>query len=361
MQNSDHFIFEQIGDLSKDVYFTFDSLTNKVLYIGPAFDSVWGISRQQIFDDPMLILDTVHPEDRDHVEGCFMDCIEDHSTKQFEFRIVGANASEKYIKVNIYPMVNNGRLTTVAGIAEDITVLRTNIAYSEKINARKNTTLDILSHDLKGPIGVINMMASQIKKESIAVGNTSILNAVQFIQQLCERNIILIRDLMDQEFLESAEVELKKERADLVAEITDVVDHYKKATGVLARTFMVNCAQPTLLMMFDSLKLMQVINNLISNSIKFTPVNGMIKIDIEEREGTVMITMSDNGIGIPKELQPYLFDKFTRARRKGLNGEEPTGLGMSIIKTLVELHGGTIDLQSDEGQGCSFFIEIPKA
>lgn len=113
-------------------------------------------------------------------------------------------------------------------------------------------------------------------------------------------------------------------------------------------------------MQIDSLKLMQVMNNLISNAIKFTPENGVIEVEIEDKQASVQIVVRDNGIGIPEELQPYLYDKFTRARRRGLNGEDAVGLGMSIIKTIIELHGGNIRLESKENEGSAFFITIPK-
>ena len=91
---------------------------------------------------------------------------------------------------------------------------------------------------------------------------------------------------------------------------------------------------------------MQVINNLISNSIKFTPDGGEITVSLEEKENTVLITVADTGIGIPEKYHDTLFDKFTRARRPGIKGEPSVGLGMSIIKTIVEWHQGTIWFES---------------
>ncbi|MDB5120333.1 MAG: phosphate regulon sensor protein PhoR [Sphingobacteriales bacterium] len=105
---------------------------------------------------------------------------------------------------------------------------------------------------------------------------------------------------------------------------------------------------------------MQVINNLISNAIKFTADDGVIEVDIKDQQQTVMIAVRDNGIGISEDMHPYLFDRFTKAIRTGLRGEEPVGLGMSIIKTIIELHNGTIYFESKENEGSIFFIETPK-
>src|SRR5206468_1907545 len=142
--------------------------------------------------------------------------------------------------------------------------------------------------------------------------------------------------------------------------INDVIHQYKKAESNLAKTFIINSSVEKLFMHLDSLKFMQVINNLISNAIKFTPDNGVIEIEIQDLNQHALIVVRDNGIGIPADMHPYLFDKFTRARRAGLRGEEPVGLGMSIIKTIVELHKGKIWFTSKENEGSSFYIEMPK-
>ncbi|GAA4425861.1 hypothetical protein GCM10023188_07280 [Pontibacter saemangeumensis] len=110
----------------------------------------------------------------------------------------------------------------------------------------------------------------------------------------------------------------------------------------------------------DAMKILQVMNNLVSNAIKFTQDNGYITVSVEEEEAHVLLTVADNGIGIPANVQPYLFDRFTVARRAGLRGEKTTGLGMSIIKTIVELHNEEITFESEEGVGTSSYIKIPK-
>ena len=92
---------------------------------------------------------------------------------------------------------------------------------------------------------------------------------------------------------------------------------------------------------------------------KFTPDGGTIRVSLARRDTAVLLTIADTGVGIPAALQAGLFEKFTKARRTGLRGEKSTGLGMSIIKTIVDLHQGRIWLDSTEGQGTTFYIELP--
>jgi two-component system sensor histidine kinase VicK len=359
MENSNLDLFCQIGDSSNDTYFVYNVAEARFTYLSPVFESMWGINRNLILSSPKHLLNTVHFEDRSHVTDCYLDFKNSTGERKYQFRILIGDA-DKYIRVSLSPITGQGQTHLIAGTAEDITVVKRNIFYTEKINARKNSTLEILAHDLKGPLGMISMMASSIQREAQLEGKDHILQAVKFIQNMCSRNIALIRNLVNQEFLESTEVELRKERADLVWEIQDVIDNYKRSEENIAKVFIINSTDEKLYVHIDSLKLMQVINNLISNAIKFTPDNGVIEVDIRNQQGTVLIMVSDNGIGIPKDMHPYLFDKFTKARRPGLKGEEPVGLGMSIIKTLIELHGGKITFESEEGVGSRFFIEIPK-
>lgn len=360
MSAVDPVLFCQLGDQSNDVYFIFDAATNRLSYLSPAFEQIWGVDNQAVISTPQIIWDTIHPEDRQEATDAYQEFKQEPKATRLVFRINYPGDEQKYIRLSLYPVLLAGELKQIAGIAEDITTIQSNIFYMEKINARKNSTLEILAHDLKGPLGVISLIASGLQRETALEGKDHILQSVQFIQDMCQRNIALIRDLVNQEFLESTEVELRKERGDIVAEINDVVHQYKKSEANIAKTFIINSSTEKLYMQLDSLKFMQVINNLISNAIKFTPDNGVIEIEIRDLNEQALIIVRDNGIGIPEDLHPYLFDKFTRARRSGLRGEEPVGLGMSVIKTIIELHRGKIWFTSNENEGSSFYIEIPK-
>ncbi len=353
-------IFQQIGEVSQDIYFIFDVRQNTFIYLNPAFQTAWQLSFNEAMQQPGVLYQSIHPEDRNYVTDCYRKAIQTRGENQIEFRVLSKDQQEKFVSLNLYPLENDGT-PLLAGIVRDITVLQSNIYYAEKINARKNSMLEILAHDLKGPIGMVRMMASSIEKDLKAAGNDQALQTVKTIQDLCKRNIALIRDLTNHEFLESQEVGLRKERIDIVAALGDVIDNYKRSADILAKKFAFTYSAEKIYLQMDSLKLMQVFNNLISNALKFTPDNGVIELDIQDKHPNVQISVRDNGIGIPADLQPYLFDKFTRARRQGLRGEEPIGLGMSIIKYLVELHGGKIWFESKENAGSTFYIELPKA
>ncbi|WP_421943762.1 PAS domain-containing sensor histidine kinase [Pedobacter sp.] len=357
MQND---IFCQIGNTSRDIYFILNFETKQFEYIGPAFEPIFGTNAIAVKDAPIRLMDFIHPEDKELVLEFYRECSEDSVNRKYEFRIIDAEQTTKYLRVSAYPFKNGEKLTLITGIVEDVSVAKHNNFHIEKINARKNTTLEIVSHDLKEPMAMISLAVSDLLKDRLFEGQDRILNSLTFIKDMCERNILLIRNLINHEFLSSSEIEIRKERADIVHEIKDVLGFYKIAESNLFRRFQFTCDSEKIYASIDSMKLMQVINNLISNSIKFTEVNGAIAIDIEEKEESVLISVSDDGIGIPKHLQPYIFDRFSIAMRDGLKGEDSWGLGMAIAKVIVNLHGGKIWMESIENVGTKFFIEIPK-
>lgn len=107
-------------------------------------------------------------------------------------------------------------------------------------------------------------------------------------------------------------------------------------------------------------KLVRVFNNIISNAIKFTPNAGQITISTINLKNKIIIKICDNGIGIPLELQKNIFDKFTKSKRTGLNGEKANGLGMHIVKQIINSLNGEIRIESDGTSGTSVFVELPK-
>ena len=179
------------------------------------------------------------------------------------------------------------------------------------------------------------------------------------MERSCTDGVNLIRDFVDNEFFASANVKLKRERTDLVAWVHTTLHEYQQAQQQLAVQFSVLASEQPVYVSLDLNKFQQVINNLLSNALKFTPDGGRITVQVERRQEQAVVTVSDTGIGIPLQWQSVLFDRFTQARRTGLRGEKTTGLGMSIIQTIVKLHQGQITFVSQEGQGTTFVIELP--
>ncbi|KRT16428.1 hypothetical protein ASU31_09685 [Pedobacter ginsenosidimutans] len=351
-------LFCNLGNHSADGYFIFDYTAQNFSYLNKSISKIWELGLDEIMAKPQLLFERVHPEDSEHVKSCYKECLKDGTEKKYEFRLLFVDR-EKYVRVTVFA-VTDGEVKHLVGTVEDTTIMRHNKIHIEQINARKNITLEVLAHDLKEPLAMMKLTASSMKKGVAQTGDEQMINSLAFILDMCERNLLLVRSMINREFLKSSIVEIGKERADLVWELRDVVRFYKRSKLGKMKNIKFTSSAEQIYLHLDSMKFMQVINNLISNSIKFTADHGNITLHAEEYESTVLITVADNGVGIPDELQAGLFDHLPETLRPGLKGEESGGFGMGIIKAIVELHQGKIWFKSKIGIGTTFYIELPK-
>jgi two-component system sensor histidine kinase VicK len=353
-------IFENFVQQSSQVYFIFNPANHQFLFLNHAFRQIWELSNELVSKNPSLLLGMLHEEDSKHVQENYELLMSGEAKSEVEFRIITPDGTEKWISVSAGTFKNSEGILVIAGTAEDISRTKLYEDNLHKFAAKKNSILEILSHDLAGPLNVLQNMAGILATKLKPYQNPEVDVLIGMMADACRRNVKLIRDFVAQEFLESSAVVLNKQRINIVERLKQVIDEYKNSEEAIAKNFVFVCSDEPILIEVDDTKFLQVINNLISNAIKFTPDYGTITLSVEEKSTTVLFVVKDTGIGIPEALQPVLFDKFSKARRPGLRGEESTGLGMSIIKTLVTWHGGTIWFESEEDKGTTFYIEIPK-
>ncbi|GAB3834574.1 hypothetical protein GCM10028895_55170 [Pontibacter rugosus] len=249
----------------------------------------------------------------------------------------------------------------VIGHAEDITASRHYNDNLKKFSNKKNSILNILSHDLAAPLANIESLSALLSEQPGQQGNEESQKIIGLIVQSSRKGSKLIQDFLNQEFLESSRTELVTRRVNLVEKFRETMEEYQGPKGkLIAQHIEFLAASGEIYAEVDDNKFMQAVNNLLSNAIKFTPDVGLITVSLEEEGDNVLIKVADTGVGIPEKYHASLFDKFTPARRPGLKGEASTGLGMSIIKTIVEWHRGQIWFESEQGKGTTFYIRIPK-
>lgn len=351
-------LLRQLAEQAGQLYFIYELVGKSFTYLNPAFSRLLETPQEIIAQQPETLLAFLHPEDQSFLEEEFRLFLEQKRPRKFEFRLRFSGARIKWLQVSVYPLAMETNFF-IGGYADDITTNKAYQANLLKFNAKKDSTLEILSHDLAGPFANIEALIDMLEEQIIA-GETDVKNVIDFIKQDAKRGSDLIRDFVHNEFLESTQVELNRKRVDIAAKIATLMDTYKNGVTLIPKHFEFIPSQRPIYVYVDESKFMQVLNNLISNAIKFTPDQGIITLTLEDRETDIIIKVADNGIGIPVEHQAVLFDKFTKARRPGIRGEKSVGLGMSIIKKIIELHEGEIWFESRENEGTIFFIRIPK-
>ncbi|SHK08785.1 PAS domain-containing sensor histidine kinase [Hymenobacter psychrotolerans] len=353
-------LFRPLAERSQLLYYIYHLETRRFLYVSPAYETITSRPAAAVNDDLPDLLALVHPDDKAYADGCLRHLLRGSFLEDVELRLLHPDGRIQWLCCTAARVSEADGRTYLSGTIQDTTSAREYRENADRFNKKKNATLEILSHDLAGPFVMMQQLAEFVGEKVVPLQDEMLDGMLRVMKNTCQDSVTLIRDFVDNEFMESANVDLKIERVDLVAELREVLEEYQRSEVNLAKNFLFRPASPRIYVELDNNKVMQVINNLVSNAIKFTPDGGRIEVSVAEEPSRVLITVADSGIGIPEHLMPVLFERFTPARRPGLRGEKTTGLGMSIIKSIVELHKGRIQCQSVENQGTTFTIELPR-
>jgi len=351
-------LFRSFLQQSSTVYFAYSVEEQRVVYVSPAYEQVFGGSADLAGEQVPLLLTRVHPEDRQLLQQHWQRALAGEHVQGVEVRMTPPAGGEQWLCLSMSREQLPDGTVYLSGTVGDITQAKQASLNAQKFNTKKDATLEILSHDLAAPLILLQQLTNHVQAEFTTAGE-SVHHLLQLMEHTCQQGVGLIRDFVDNEFMESANVELKRERADLVAWLRVALHEYEQLQWHTHLQFTFAADEQPLYVNFDINKFQQVINNLISNAIKFTPDGGSICVSVARRGMQALVTVADTGVGIPKPMQPLLFDKFTKARRPGLRGEKTNGLGMSMIQTIVALHQGHIWFESTEGEGTTFRIELP--
>lgn len=352
-------VFSRMMDQSEETFMIYKISENRFIYTNPSFERLTNKNPELLLQNPVALVGIIHPEDRALAKKVFKNLLRKRTSTLLDFRILRPDQSEKWIRIKVYPILDGKQIEYLTGVMEDDSFRKSSFLNMEKVNGWKDSILEILAHDLRGPISTVAMLTSAIDQKVEGAEKQQILNWTKTIREISERNIKLIHSLLRKESLDTIAAQVNKERIDLVWEIGEVMKIYINAELETARHFEFTHSQDKIFAQIDSMKFLQIINNLVSNAIKFTNVNGLIRVHIEKLEKSALITVSDNGIGIPKNLQPLIFHKYTEAARQGQDGQETVGLGMWIVKSFTEAQGGRVWFESEEDKGTKIYLELP--
>ncbi|MET3115616.1 two-component system sensor histidine kinase VicK [Pedobacter sp. CG_S7] len=350
-------ILGKMNDLADEVCFIFDINQNRFEYVNEAFQTVTKRESTELFKNPKLLFKLIHEDDRVNIKHAFNLLLEKKTKSFLDFRICRPDKTERWIRLKVYPIIEAKKIAYLTGTAEDDTARKSTVINMQKVNGWKDSNLEVLAHDLRGPIGTVQMLSSILRKK--LPENKEVQKLTQMIEDISKSSIILIQNLLTREILDTAEVEAGLERFDVVWEIHQVMDIYLESQDNIQKHISYTHSHDQIFAEIDSMKFLQIVNNLVSNAIKFTHDNGLIKVHVEQLEETFLLTVNDDGIGIPKSLQPALFKKYTKSGRTGVKDEESIGLGMWIVKTLTEVHKGRVWFESEPRKGSTFYVEIP--
>lgn len=220
-----------------------------------------------------------------------------------------------------------------------------------------------ISHEFKTPINVIlsaeQLMEYTLKDNAVSVPISFVKKYMFSIKQNCYRLIRLVSNIIDINTIDCGNMNLRLSNRDIVKTTEDIVlcvaDYIKDKNYSL----IFDTEMEERIIAIDPEKMERVILNLLSNALKFTPPGGSINVNIFERNNSVVISVKDTGIGIPDELQSAIFDRLVQVDRSFTKNSEGSGIGLSIAKSIIDMHKGRIYVKSRLGAGSEFFIELP--
>lgn len=299
--------------------------------------------------------DRLHPEDKNLVFEKLKD-VSNGKTVRYRHRIISPSGEVKTILSNIRPEFgyNQENIIGVFGVTQDITAMVKREQKIEQINQDQENILHIIAHDVRSPLNKLYTLL-----EIISTHPTTEAERARYLELASEEYQGAIK--LVEEMLESFSMKQQAEKKfinlpQMVMSQLDRSEQSFENKGVELKRDICSGFEDWV---YPN-RMQRVLENLLSNALKFTPQGGSVAVRLATEKTCWTLSVSDSGIGIPIELQENLFEKFNKKiRRKGLNGEKSTGLGMSIIKEIVELHGGKISLKSAKWEGTTINICIP--
>lgn len=249
----------------------------------------------------------------------------------------------------------------------DITERKTNekneqlikeLMYYDKL---KTDFFSNISHELKTPLNLIfsALQIIELKNNSYKQKQGSVEKYTNIMRQNCYRLLRIIENLIDITKIDAGYFFIQRNNKDVVNVVENIVLSVVDYVESKGMSIIFDTEVEEKIMAFDPDAMERIILNLLSNAIKFTPSGGSIEVNIYDKVDSIIISVKDTGLGIPTEKQSLIFNKFVQVDKSLSRNREGSGIGLSLVKELVTLHGGTIELEGDMGHGSDFRIELP--
>jgi PAS domain S-box-containing protein len=298
----------------------------------------------------------VHPQHLSRVFAMFEECATCRAG-EIEYRYQHPESGERWIYSKA-GLVEHAGHRHIVGICLDVTERRRAEEAIKDVNRRKDEFLAMLAHELRNPLAPIRNAAQLLNVHSS--GKPEIEWARAVIERQTAHLARLVDGLLDVSRMVSGQIALRKKPVELAEVVRDAVETSRPLIRLRKHHLSVQLPETPVLLEADLTRLSQVISNLLNNAAKYTDEGGQIRLDAGADNGIVTIRVRDTGLGVDPQLLPHIFDLFTQAERTPDRSEGGLGIGLTLVKRLVELHGGTVEALSEGlGSGAEFIVRLP--
>lgn len=329
-----------------------------------AFEEIMTLTKRDINNKILdnYLLDGNDDKTREGMKNIINYCInEKKELKNLEYRFKNKNGEERVHKVTYKPLINSeNEIVNIQVCGFDITEELNHLDELEKINMIKDEFYTFTSHELRAPLNIICssiQLILSIYKDEISENIEKILNKMY---QNCSRLLKITNNILDLSKAESGFLEVRNSNFDIINITEDIMQasvDYAKSKGI---ELIFNTDVEEFTVFLDKDKYEKVILNLLSNAIKFTPSGKSIFVSVFINEEEIIISVKDEGIGIPENKINVIFDKFAQVNNMLQKSSEGTGLGLALVKKFIDMMNGKIVLISEEGKGSEFNIIFNK-
>jgi len=284
----------------------------------------------------------------------------------FETERVRKDGQRIVVSLTISPIKDDsGNVVGASKIVRDVTErkrltddLQRLAADLSAADQRKNEFLATLAHELRNPLAPMSNMLEVVKR----AGDDGEVRkrAHETFERQLNQMVRLVDDLLDLNRITHDRLELRRNEVDLSSVIQQAVEVARPLIDAAEQELIVDLPEEPIHLNADRARLAQVFGNLLNNSCKYTGPNGTITLSAKQMDGEVLVTVKDNGAGIPRDKIDSIFDMFMQIDRSSERSQEGLGIGLTLVKRLVQMHGGSIEAHSDgEGHGSEFSVRLP--
>ena len=361
--------YRLLTEQASDVVAHYDA-DSRVMFISPAVGPILGRTPEE-FIGRQISEDLIHPDDFPRARDAFIQCALKGEQVQFDYRFLHKDGQYIWLESTMRGALDPDGVRTaeVIGVTRDISERKRHEMEllearerAEAANSTKSRFLANMSHELRTPLNAIIGFSDILRMEMFgALGHERYSEYAQLINESGALLLDLISDILDMSKIEAGKYELHPEVLDIAGLIESCVRLVRgkaEENGVQV-AHSIDCSEGAEIVA-DERALKQIMLNLLSNSAKFTPAGGHIAVDVAERGDEIRLTVSDTGRGIPKDQIARLGQPFEQIATDAALAKQGTGLGLALVRSLSELHGGRMTIESEVGEGTRVTVTLPK-
>jgi two-component system, sensor histidine kinase and response regulator len=351
-----------VDDVTQNLQVVGTMLRNQGYHVMPATSGPQALERLRAQPPDLILLDLMMPE-MDGLEVCRRlkaDAVTERIPVIF---LTASNEMDHLVKGFTAGAVDY--VTKPFNAPELLARVRTHLELQHarqrlrEMNDEKNEFMGIVAHDLRSPLGTIKGFAEVLLEDS-QMPRAELQDFTRRIHDTAVRMAEMVQNLLDSNRIERGEMKLNLAPVELCSVLGSVVEAYRQRAAAKQQTIQLQNGTPPVMVLVDAIVIVQVLENLLSNAVKYSPSGRSIYVRLNKSAEAIRCEVQDEGPGLSAEDQKKLFGKFARLSAKPTGGEPATGLGLSIVKKMVEAMNGRVWCESEAGRGATFVVELAR-